>query len=1747
MKEKGTKKATRQKKKVVMRPADKILNNNSTNGKLAVRESVHEQQIAKTETQKDVICIIGMHRSGTSLVARLLNLCGLDLGPSENFLEPNDSNPLGFFENEDFTYKIDDGLLNHLGGSWDNLPEFKDGWEYDPALEQIVQEAKERIQSFSKSPKWGWKDPRTTVLLPFWESLIPNLRFVICVRNPLEVAKSLAKRDRIPIKKGIHLWQQYMRAAVQDTEGYARIFTFYEDFFKDAESEISRIIEFTGLKKPRNMASLMVAISPGLKHHTSDTLELLNEKKLLAKDMLLYMGLRAFTTDGFVGSNPSGDREALISENISKFVKLLEKFQVQQHDFENLKNLLNEKKTLVTNLSAEQQRLVRDVEAFQSTTEIQQQALNEKEEQVANLSSEQQRLAKKAGTLQSRVEIQQHTLSAKEEQINQLISEQERLSRECDTLQSTIYTQQQMFDKKEQLLTQVTSRQVKATKQLQGFQMALLQKEERVTLLRIQLRSLSQNRRGLQLALQREEEQVDQLQTTLQVQRRELNEKTERIANLTAKQGDLAGELKESKVVYRKREERIKFLVAQLNTLNQKLKGVLAITQEKEDRAHKYQTEVDAAELALGEKDQQLVKREQTIQHLQETKTTLESEVNGLRQNLEIVLTSKSWKFTVPLRKLFDSPRSVPQWLNYMRQRWTLKFGELRKTWYHGREYANIPLTSLSPAAIETGHQESEEAVRWISYMQIHNEDKQALFAHPPSLVCYRLKVPPGAIFQTSVALLSEAWGRNSGGVEFKISISARKSGRSMSKKLWSHPTHFPNHRRWMELRMSLRQFANQEVDLTLSTSVPPGVPEHFALAVWGDPIILTRKQPEHRNEQAGTKHKKPESSIGVNLVGFLNSEKGLGEAVRSEIRDLEAAEIPYILNNVEDPGAENSEKVIAQVSEHNPYNINLIHMNADQIPLFARRHKEYFFDRYNIGYWVWELPSFPQEWYDRFKHFNEIWVPSNFALDAISRVSPIPVIRVPHSINPNPKTAPDWTRSRFGLRPDTFVFLFMFDFCSYMERKNPMALVRAFKKAFCDKDDAVLFIKCSHSSFDPASFAQLQEACRHENIKLLDAVLPREAVNSLLANSDCYTSLHRSEGFGLTMPEAMQLGKPVIATAYSSNVDYMKPSNSFLVKNRLVELESDYGPYKKGCVWAEPDTEHAAELMRYVYDNRSAAAAVAEKGREDVMNQLHPRVIGGQIKERLSMLQSEYCSKGNLTSIKSNMPDNRRISLVKTFYRKKAELRSKAEKTRRLAKQIYNVSSLLTNSNFARLINRVKLFGLVSNYQEFSKMLGSDVNHIFNERIGASQVITRPKDLKKPVPIEETTISVVIPTKNAGDGFRDLLSLLKKQQGFSDIEIIVVDSGSTDNSLKVAEEFDAKIIQISADEFSHSYARNLGAKHASGEYILFTVQDALPSAESWLHELFWVLSNNDVAAVSCTEFPRDDADLFYRAMTWNHFNNFLELGSQDRIMCKPVEENYFTLRKNGQLSTVACLISRDVFMKYRFRGAYAEDLDLGVRLIKDGHQLAFLSSTRIIHSHNRPAYYHLRRGYVDDLWLSRIFPDHPRTEVKPERLLRDIIFMYKIVNSIVCKDLQKVTVPCRVKNLSSIVMAKFQAAESGLYSGTIDKVNNSYIDSNFKSFLENVSNRCSFNGESNLPYDGVLLGAMENFTKIIFEYMYDNSDSIDETMLEDFKSSLFKAFAFMCGVHLASCYFESSKSTREKLKEINDELNDEV
>jgi glycosyltransferase involved in cell wall biosynthesis len=360
---------------------------------------------------------------------------------------------------------------------------------------------------------------------------------------------------------------------------------------------------------------------------------------------------------------------------------------------------------------------------------------------------------------------------------------------------------------------------------------------------------------------------------------------------------------------------------------------------------------------------------------------------------------------------------------------------------------------------------------------------------------------------------------------------------------------------------------------------------------------------------------------VGVNLLGYFESEKGVGEAARSNRRIIHATGLPYVLNNYIDTGSSNVERVSGQLTNDNIYLTNLMTVNADGLQIFAKDRGSYLNGHFNIGYWAWELPEFPEEWASAFGYVDEIWTPSAFTRDAVAACSPVPVRVVPHSMDmeADMNSVPD--RAEFGLDPEAFVFLFLFDFHSFLERKNPLGLMRAYKNAFGNRHDVQLLIKSSHSREHQEELLRFQDEAKDANVRILDGVLSREAKQRLIQAADCYISLHRSEGFGLTMAEAMMCGKPVIGTGYSGNVDFMSDEDSFLVPYRLVTIDRTHGPYKAGYHWGDPDLDSAVDLMRYVEGNREIAALKGVKARANIIESLHPATIAASVRARLKEL----------------------------------------------------------------------------------------------------------------------------------------------------------------------------------------------------------------------------------------------------------------------------------------------------------------------------------------------------------------------------------------------------------------------------------------------------------------------------------------------------------------------------------------------
>ena len=345
----------------------------------------------------------------------------------------------------------------------------------------------------------------------------------------------------------------------------------------------------------------------------------------------------------------------------------------------------------------------------------------------------------------------------------------------------------------------------------------------------------------------------------------------------------------------------------------------------------------------------------------------------------------------------------------------------------------------------------------------------------------------------------------------------------------------------------------------------------------------------------------------GINLVGYLAAELGLGEASRSLARACVAAEVPF---SAVDVGfqSQNLQRDTAllkhAVSDRFP--IDLMYVNADQTAATANYLKaKNLQSRYRIGYWHWEQPQIPATALGAFAHVDEVWVPSTFVYDAVAPYSPVPVIKIPHALEFAP--SPGLRRSQFNLPDDKLLVLVMYDFHSYQYRKNPQAALAAFRRAAAGRTDVALVIKTINGQHHAEAQRELRRSVSDlANIIFIDEFFTRQQVWDLQASCDILLSLHRGEGFGLAPAEMMYLGKAVIATGWSANMDFMS------------QTSVPWMSYQSGTQWRQMWFEDSLSLLlKTNFAKKKSLAGVGiwalsyEAGRPELWNGIKAVIAG--------------------------------------------------------------------------------------------------------------------------------------------------------------------------------------------------------------------------------------------------------------------------------------------------------------------------------------------------------------------------------------------------------------------------------------------------------------------------------------------------------------------------------------------------------
>jgi glycosyltransferase involved in cell wall biosynthesis len=365
-------------------------------------------------------------------------------------------------------------------------------------------------------------------------------------------------------------------------------------------------------------------------------------------------------------------------------------------------------------------------------------------------------------------------------------------------------------------------------------------------------------------------------------------------------------------------------------------------------------------------------------------------------------------------------------------------------------------------------------------------------------------------------------------------------------------------------------------------------------------------------------------SERDVTVVGYLKATSGIGEVARQTLRSLNFTQLAAA-------GYDVSFGLIAPTSDENceltltdaiSSPVQIFNINADQLKSVIQNIETDVTQRgYRISIPFWELAEFPNAWLDSFNLVDEVWAPSRFIQMALVRKIAIPVIYMPVALAFEADAHAD--RNSLGLPDHTFLFFFSFDFLSYSERKNPLGTFRAFQKAFPirNKERVGLVIKTLNGNISSGALADLRkEIASDPRVILVDGNFPRATTLSLIKSCDCIVSLHRSEGLGLLIGEALGLGKPVIATDYSATTEFITPKTGYPINYRLIPVEEGQYPYADGF-WADPDENHAAWTMRHIYNFPGEALRRAAAGQQLIANQFSYSHIGRLQRQRLAEL----------------------------------------------------------------------------------------------------------------------------------------------------------------------------------------------------------------------------------------------------------------------------------------------------------------------------------------------------------------------------------------------------------------------------------------------------------------------------------------------------------------------------------------------
>jgi glycosyltransferase involved in cell wall biosynthesis len=1188
--------------------------------------------------------VLGMHRSGTSALARVLGLMGCHMGAADELAAPDAHNPKGYWERRD-VWDLDERLLAALGGSWHDVGALDLERLAAPVRDAFDAQGRALLQRLDAARPWVAKDPRVSVLLSFWRPLLEQPVVVLVHRNPLEVARSLQARDGFPLAAGLGLWEAYTRAALRDSRGLPRVLVDFARLRAEPVACTRRLLEDlhavgvpAGLLRVPEARALDEFLDPQLRHQQAEhdeTWAWLNEaQRALWSSLESGAALQADVVEPLSAAGRDAlDSLARQTRRERDGVQLLEGLlaekdrnalalearhheQAARHgaDVQMLEAMLAEKDRYTISLTREVERL----RGGHARASILRQTLARARQARPSGGAGEPVVAGDWSafaicTIVSRnylslARLCCHTFLAQHpgarafvllvDALDGLDLAQEPF--ECLAasalgipefddfafkygiveLNTAVkpYVLEYLFEQRDVANVFYVDPDIQVFSPLHEAR-ALLERGQVVLTPHILAPYPQDGRRPNEvdlllsgaynlgfLGLRR----TPETRALLQWQQQRLYDgcfsDTARGLFTDQKWMDLVPCLYPGVSVLRhpgynvaywnlheRRDVRRGADGVRVNGWPLRFFHFSGFDRRRPQRVSKHQDRFRMADLPAG--------------------------VRALFADYAGALDAFGWETTQGLPYAygrFDNGARIPDFARRLYHRQgagRLRFGNPFHTAGPDSFYAWLtrpaqPDGLLSPLLLEM------RAVRADLVQAFPDPEGASLSAYLAWIVqngCadFGLDASYQRLFEEARACaqarLEQAPPAAPGPVPpAGADLPARGWKQSLRRLLGARAYHAVRRRVW-------DAYAWLGAHLGIGPAAAP--PQS---AVPGAPVAVTIVSPP------------PRRPFGVNLFGYLDTESGVGEVARGLALMLEAAGVPHARINIEQQWLRRGDTKLRGFSREQPYAIDLLAVNADQTAAVMAQHGLRRGDgRARIGYWFWELATFPHAAFaPALALVDELWVASDFCRDALAAGTDVPVVKIVPALGVAP--ARRHSRADFGLH-DEFVFLFVFDAASVVKRKNPGGVVAAFRRAFTADEPVRLILKTVNASArQRAAFERLAGPAR---VQVWDGYWPHGQVLDLVSACDAYVSLHRSEGLGLTLLDALMLDKPVVATRYSGVTEFFDGPGTYPVEHALVPLRRAYGPYPVGALWAQPDLAHAAQRLREVYETWSDPA----------------------------------------------------------------------------------------------------------------------------------------------------------------------------------------------------------------------------------------------------------------------------------------------------------------------------------------------------------------------------------------------------------------------------------------------------------------------------------------------------------------------------------------------------------------------------